>query len=385
MIVVIADDFSGAAETAGIAWRYGLKTVIQTEIDLSTEVDVIVVDTNSRSMNEDDAGDVNRSISNTLNRSNIEWIFKKTDSVLRGHIIHEIDSINIGLKNEKVLLIANNPSLGRIIRNKKYYIDDMELNQTDFGHDPDFPAHSSMIGDILGPSKSLPIRFINNLNGLEGKGVFIPDLVKPEEMTQWAFTLNNEILPAGGSEFFEAILKTKGLKTVEKQKIKVGAQDKNRFLVFASTVENSKDTVFKLKKEGIPVCALPVETLGTSDLSDDCLIHWVDDIHRSFDDHHTVVGAILQPLNGVPGYSQMLNRFVTKMITNVLNSTNLDEILVEGGATASHLVRSLGWKEFTVSSEHGPGIVQLVNAQKPDFRLYVKPGSYSWPEEILNR
>jgi uncharacterized protein YgbK (DUF1537 family) len=384
MIVVIADDFSGAAEIAGIAWRYGLKTVIQTEMDLSTEVDVIVVDTNSRSMNEDDAGNINRSISNTLNRSNIEWVFKKTDSVLRGHIIHEIESLNNGLKKEKVLLIANNPSSGRIIRNKKYYIDDMELNRTDFGHDPDFPAQSSKIGDILGPSKSLPIRFINSLSGLEGKGVFVPDLVKPEELTQWAFSLNNDILPAGGSDFFEAILNTKGMKRAKKRTKEVGPQVKNRLFVFASTVEKSRDTVVELNKEGIPVCDLPIETLGTFDLSDDCLIRWVDDIHSSFEDHHTVVSAILQPLNKMPGFSQKLNHFVTKMIKNVLNSTNLDEILIEGGATASNLVRSIGWKEFTVSSEYGSGIVQLINLQKPEFRLYVKPGSYSWPVEILN-
>ncbi len=44
MIAVIADDFSGAAEIAGIAWRYGLQAVLQTDLDLSVNYDVVVID-----------------------------------------------------------------------------------------------------------------------------------------------------------------------------------------------------------------------------------------------------------------------------------------------------------------------------------------------------
>ena len=55
MIVVIADDFSGAAEIAGIAWRYGIRTVVQTEIDLSVNYDLVIIDSNSRSKNEKEA------------------------------------------------------------------------------------------------------------------------------------------------------------------------------------------------------------------------------------------------------------------------------------------------------------------------------------------
>ena len=50
MIVVIADDLTGAAEIGGMAWRHGLVAEIQVEIDLSSPVDLIVVDTDSRSL-----------------------------------------------------------------------------------------------------------------------------------------------------------------------------------------------------------------------------------------------------------------------------------------------------------------------------------------------
>jgi uncharacterized protein YgbK (DUF1537 family) len=383
MIAAIADDFSGAAEIAGIAWRYGLKTVLQTEMDLSANAEVIVVDTGSRSMNQDEAGYVHKSLSNNLIKSNIDWIFKKTDSVLRGHIVTEIESLNAELKMKKVLLIANNPSAGKIIRNNFYYIDDVELSQTDFRYDPDYPTQISKVEDILGPKKSLPIKSIDSPNLMKGKGFFVPDIAIPEELTQWASAVSNDILPAGGSEFFEALLNTKQFNPVKRPAQEIGIPNKNRFFVFASTAEKSRDTVVNLKNRGVPVCDLPCEPVEAPDLSDDCLKRWVDDIKGSFDDNLTVVSAIFKPVINSPGFPQRLNQFISKMIEKILQSTKIDELLIEGGATASHFVRHMGWREFTVSSEYTTGVAELSYEQKPDFRLIVKPGSYSWPDKLL--
>jgi len=69
MIVVIADDFSGAAEIAGVAWRYGLNSVIQTDSDLTMNYDVVVIDTDTRSKNEREARQIHKSIARILNQS----------------------------------------------------------------------------------------------------------------------------------------------------------------------------------------------------------------------------------------------------------------------------------------------------------------------------
>ena len=72
------------------------------------------------------------------------------------------------------------------------------------------------------------------------------------------------------------------------------------------------------------------------------------------------------------------------MVEKILQSKDLDELLVEGGATASHLVRFLGWKNFKPLSEYSTGVVKLEIDKKPGCRLIVKPGSYPWPEELIN-
>ena len=55
MIAIIADDFTGAAELAGISLRYGLAVEVFLNNVVATDADVIVVCTDSRSLNNDEA------------------------------------------------------------------------------------------------------------------------------------------------------------------------------------------------------------------------------------------------------------------------------------------------------------------------------------------
>ena len=90
MIVVIADDFSGAAELAGICMRYGLSTTVCTEELVNANTDVMLINTNSRSLKNDKAISVTERIVKQVLQLQPEWIYKKTDSVLRGHIVDEL-------------------------------------------------------------------------------------------------------------------------------------------------------------------------------------------------------------------------------------------------------------------------------------------------------
>ena len=58
MIAVIADDFTGAAELAGISLRYGLSVEVFLNNVTATDADVIVVCTDSRSLNNTNAKEV---------------------------------------------------------------------------------------------------------------------------------------------------------------------------------------------------------------------------------------------------------------------------------------------------------------------------------------
>ena len=51
MLAVIADDLTGAAEIGGIGLSYGLKVEISSKVNPSTEADLLVIATDTRSKN----------------------------------------------------------------------------------------------------------------------------------------------------------------------------------------------------------------------------------------------------------------------------------------------------------------------------------------------
>ena len=73
----------------------------------------------------------------------LAWIFKKVDSVLRGHPRAEIEAI-LGVTGQpRALLIPANPSRGRVIVGGKYLMDGVLLDKILCAHDPEFPRPSA--------------------------------------------------------------------------------------------------------------------------------------------------------------------------------------------------------------------------------------------------
>ena len=122
MIAVIADDFTGAAEMAGIGLRYGLDVELSTTIPENAKAELLVLDTDTRSMKEDDAVDVVSKVTDSMMELHPEMIFKKIDSVLRGHVIAELSAQLKILELRKALIVAPNPSLGRAIRDGNIFL-----------------------------------------------------------------------------------------------------------------------------------------------------------------------------------------------------------------------------------------------------------------------
>ena len=126
MIAVIADDITGAAEIAGIGFEYVLKVVLTIGVEAdSPTCDLLVCITNTRSMTQDKAISESLYIGKALTEKGINHIFKKTDSVLRGHVAAELKALMKVTGKTQTLLLPDNPSLGRQIIGGKNYINDI--------------------------------------------------------------------------------------------------------------------------------------------------------------------------------------------------------------------------------------------------------------------
>ena len=94
------------------------------------------------------------------------------------------------------------------------------------------------------------------------------------------------------------------------------------------------------------------------------------------------MAAVAEPVSDTSGVPHALEQYLAELVEQVLATRNVDRLLVEGGGTASALVRRLGWTPMTVRRQYAPGIVAMQISGRPRPILTVKPGSYAWPPEV---
>ncbi|MBO5468043.1 MAG: hypothetical protein J6A02_11495 [Prevotella sp.] len=245
-MLIIADDITGAAEIAGIAWRKGLKVnlrlsghkvaTLSGNEDLKTskpqnlKTSITVIATDTRSGTEEEAV---KTIEDLFAPSTSPLqggvggglIFKKTDSVLRGHVAAELQALMRVTGKQKALLIPQNPSKGRIVKDGIYYINGTPLDQTSFAYDPEFPAKTAEAKKLLKrsagvqefrssdnswtsklSSPSSHLSSISSPKGEDGRGLLLPDATTLEEIREHVAKADHNTLFAGGADMFEAVV-----------------------------------------------------------------------------------------------------------------------------------------------------------------------------------
>ena len=67
----------------------------------------------------------------------------------------------------------------------------------------------------------------------------------------------------------------------------------------------------------------------------------------------------------------------------VLESLNINELFIEGGATTYAVLTAMDWTTFTPISELAPGVIRMKHHNSNQY-ITIKPGSYHWPEGLFN-
>jgi len=151
---VIADDLTGANDTAIQFTKQGMKTLVlldsETISPREERYDVIVLDTDSRSDPEDMAYNKVRKATKALVEIGIELFYKKIDSTLRGNIGSELDAVMDELNLDLSLLIPAFPSAGRITVEGYQFVHGTLLEDTEAAHDPFNPVRESHVPTIIG-------------------------------------------------------------------------------------------------------------------------------------------------------------------------------------------------------------------------------------------
>jgi D-threonate/D-erythronate kinase len=84
------------------------------------------------------------------------------------------------------------------------------------------------------------------------------------------------------------------------------------------------------------------------------------------------------------GSSEILKQRLDEAVSHLIAQCEIDELLVEGGATTYSILKYLDWNILTPISELAPGVVRMKVSKSDRLYLTIKPGSYSWPPELIN-
>ncbi|WP_227937187.1 four-carbon acid sugar kinase family protein [Alkalihalobacillus deserti] len=179
-IALIADDLTGANDTGVQFARAGLKTsVLMQKNDVSlSELDVVVMDTDSRSASATEAYEKVKQASEFLKRYSFDIIYKKVDSTMRGNVGAELDAVYDAFQPDFVLMAPAYPKNNRQVKDGNLYLGQKLLHETEIAYDPKTPVNESFIPDILSRSSKRKTGVITNEDLAQGKNFIKEKLVR---------------------------------------------------------------------------------------------------------------------------------------------------------------------------------------------------------------
>ncbi|MFL5739395.1 MAG: four-carbon acid sugar kinase family protein [Flavisolibacter sp.] len=372
MVVVIADDITGAAEMAGIALRYGLKTIVTDSPVAASHSDVLIIYTNTRSLKKKEAARIMAGLTKKAMQLKPSLFYKKTDSVLRGHILAEMKAQMKFLGCNKGLLVPVNPSLGRVISKGKYFIHGEPIHQTGFSKDPEFPISTSDVLGILG-KEDVPVTVLANCLP-HAAGIYVGEAKTDEDVLHWAKQVDQNTLAAGGASFFNALL-SRDHRSIKEKKTTVKLSTP-LLLISGTTFQKN---VQRIRAHPQLVSYMPENIFRNKESKSD-FEKWRGEVLEILSKYNKAIIAVDNSANQKAD-PNILREKKAEITALILEKLKMKEILIEGGSTAYSIIKKIGWRSFVPTEELQQGIVRMEVNDIKGLYLTIKPGSYEWPIE----
>jgi uncharacterized protein YgbK (DUF1537 family) len=381
MIAVIADDLTGAAEIGGIGLKYGFRVEIATKVNPESTADLLIINTDSRSKSEADAVSAVTKASEEIKNLNPELVFKKIDSVLRGHILAELEAEMKVLGLSQALIIPANPHLGRIVVNQLYLINGVPVHQTPFAADPEFPISDSYISQML-RVQNQNIAVKKHHEAISDLQIIVGEVETTDDLTAWATLTKAEHFLAGSSSFFAALLSA--LLYTPAQASFDYIPGKPVLYVSGTTFEANTDKISEVHTAGGPVSYMPQNIVSNQEEYGLEIYNWACDISALIIKYGRAIIAINQynNVNACKPNAVILRQKMALVVEAVFKQVQFQEMVIEGGSTAAAILDRLSIRSLFPAQELAPGIIRSIAMYHQNIHVTLKPGSYPWSEKI---
>jgi len=189
-LLIISDDFTGALDTGVQFASNGAATYVMVDSqinykNIASNVEVVVIDAETRHLNKEEAYKTLFSIVSEAIKIGIPYIYKKTDSVLRGNIGAELTAMLQASGSKHIHFIPAFPKMGRTTEGGIQFVNGVPLSQSVFGQDPFEPVRHSDIKKIIASQCETEVTImgteINELTS-SADGILVYDSVCNEDI-----------------------------------------------------------------------------------------------------------------------------------------------------------------------------------------------------------
>lgn len=394
-LLVIADDFTGALDTGVQFAASGAETRVVTNIEYDfsrtgREVQVLVLVAETRHVKWEEAYRMVYGIAKRACESGIPYLYKKTDSALRGNIGSELKAVLDAAGKHTLHFLPAFPRMNRVTRNGIHYIDGSPVHESVFGKDPFEPVTCSYIPDMM--RGEVPVTVVESMDGWERQnGVMVYDASTDEELMSIGSFLKEKGelgLTAGCAGFAAVLPQLLGLSGKRRERISL---DK-KFLVACGSV--NPITVRQLdyaERAGMKRIRLTPEQKLEKDyleseegnraleewtktaLEEECCIFDTNDLPgcRAACEYAGSHGLSLDELR--VRIADTLGRVVEHLVRAGVKST----MLLTGGDMLMGFMRHIGCDEIVPACEMAPGtVLSQVDIDGRTYSIISKSGGF---------
>lgn len=394
-LLVIADDFTGALDTGVQFAASGAETRVVTNIEYDfsrtgREVQVLVLVAETRHVKWEEAYRMVYGIAKRACESGIPYLYKKTDSALRGNIGSELKAVLDAAGKHTLHFLPAFPRMNRVTRNGIHYIDGSPVHESVFGKDPFEPVTCSYIPDMMRGEVSVTV--VESMDGWERQnGVMVYDASTDEELMSIGSFLKEKGelgLIAGCAGFAAVLPQLLGLSGKRRERISL---DKKLLVACGSVNPITVRQLDYAERAGMKRIRLTPEQKLEKDyleseegnraleewtktaLEEECCIFDTNDLPgcRAACEYAGSHGLSLDELR--VRIADTLGRVVEHLVRAGVKST----MLLTGGDTLMGFMRHIGCDEIVPACEMAPGtVLSQVDIDGRTYSIISKSGGF---------
>lgn len=418
-LAVIADDLTGCNDTGLQFARAGLRTTVVLDAvnreSFPDDVDVLVLDTDSRALGPESAYERVARVSRLLRDRGITRIYKKVDSTLRGNLGKEIEAAADVFDPDIVIIAPAFPQAGRTTVGGNHLLNGVPLTLTEFASDPSNPVSESRIIELLrgqtcNEITHVPLHVVMDgvsairrvlSEGLEdSRKWFVFDVAVPEHLRHIAEAASAypKALWVGSAGLAGPLPEIFGWKSRPGAPAKTGFHHGPALIVAGSitAVTKAQTAHFLKHSKAGKVTLNPVSAVNSPDSEADAgtrealdqLRHGTDLLLTVESGPEAVRLAIesakrlgLTPAEAGGRISETLGKIAAAVAIE-----GLCGILLTGGGTAASVCRALGAGGISILCEVAPAIALGIIADGPHagMRIVTKSGAFG-SEDVISK